>query len=76
MAEVAPAKVPKFGGKAGPLANYEEKVTPWKRISTLGPEKKAAHLLLHMYDVARMVCLSVGRNGFGNLDGAEQILNI
>ena len=40
------------------------------------PEKKAAHLLLHMSDVARKVCLSVGRDVIGNLDGAEQILKI
>ena len=47
-----------------------------KRISAMGPAKKAAHLLLHMSDVARKVCLSVGKDVIGNLDGAEQILQI
>ena len=36
----------------------------------------AAHSHLHMSDVARKVCLSVGRNVIGNLDEAEQISRI
>ena len=40
------------------------------------PERKAAHLLLHMSDVARRVCPSVGRNVIENLGGAEQISRI
>ena len=32
--------------------------------------------MLHMADVAREVCLTVGRGVVGNIDGAEQILNI
>ena len=76
MTEVAHTEVPKFDGRARPFANYEEKVTLRKRTPALGPEKKAAHLLLHMSDVARKVCLPVGRDVIGNLDGAEQILKI
>ena len=44
-----------------------------KQVSAMDPEKKAAHLLLHVSDVARMVCLPVGRDVFDNVDGAEQI---
>ena len=76
MAEVATAEGPKFDGEAGSLANYEEEVTLWKRISTLGPERKAAHLFFHMSDVARKARLSVGRSVIGNLDGADQISKI
>ena len=32
--------------------------------------------LLHMADVARKVCLTVGEDVVGNIDGVEQILNI
>ena len=39
----------------------------------MDPEKPAAHLLLHMSDVARKVCLNVGRGEIDNLDGADQI---
>ena len=60
----------------GPLANYEEKVLLRGRASAMGPEKKAAHLLLHMSDVARKVCLSAGRYAIVNLDGAEKISKI
>ena len=56
MTEVARAEVPTFDGRAGSFANYVEKVILRKRISTMGPEKEAAHLLLHMSDVARKVC--------------------
>ena len=76
MAEVTRAEAPKFDGRAGCFANYEEKVILRKRISTVGPEKNAAHLLLQMADVARKVCLSVGQDVIDNLDGAEQILKI
>ena len=38
--------------------------------------KKAAHLLLHMADVARKVCLTVGKDVIGNQDGVGQILCI
>ena len=57
----------------GSFANYEEKVLLRPRASAAEPEKKAAHLLLHISDVARNVCLSAGRDVSGNLDGAERI---
>ena len=40
------------------------------------PYNKASHLLLHMADAARKVCLTIGKGVVGNLDGVEQILNI
>ena len=76
MTEVTHTGVPKFDGHAGPFANYEEKVTLRKRLSTMGPGKKAAHLLLRTSDVARKVCLSVGRDFIENSENAEQILKI
>ena len=42
----------------------------------MGPEKKPAHLLRHMSEVVREVFLSVSRDFFGNLDGAEHISKI
>ena len=39
-------------------------------------EKKAAHLLLRMSDVAKKVCSNAGRDVIDNLDGAYQILRI
>ena len=36
----------------------------------------AHYLLLHMADVARKVCPTVGEDVVGNIDGAEQISNI
>ena len=76
MAEVTHAEAPKFDGHAGSFPNYEVKVILRKRVSTMGPEKEAAHLLLHMSDVARNVCVSVGRDVVGNLGGAKQILKM
>ena len=40
------------------------------------PEKKAAHLLLHIPDIARKVCLPYGRHVIDNLGGAAQISRI
>ena len=40
------------------------------------PDKKAAHLLLHSSDIARKVCLPVGRDVNENSGGAQQILRI
>ena len=42
----------------------------------MDPEKKAAHLLRHMSDVARKVRLNAGRREIGNLDGVGQISRI
>ena len=67
---------PSFDGKRDSFLNYEEKVLIWRNISPLPPEQKASHLLLHMSDVARKVCLSVGKDVVGNLDGVEAILKI
>ena len=76
MTDVTHTEDPKFDGRAGSFASYDEKVTLRKRISAMGPAKKAAHLLLHMSYVARKVCLPAGRDVIGNSDGAEQILKI
>ena len=76
MTEVTRAEAPKFDGSGGPPVNFEEKVLLWKRAPAMEPGKKAAHLLLHLSDVARKVCLSVGRDVIDNLDGAEQISRI
>ena len=59
MAEVAHTEVPKFDGCAGSFANYDAEVNLWKRISAMEHERMAAHLLLHMSDVARRVCMPV-----------------
>ena len=50
--------------------------TTRQKASAMEPEKKAAHLLLHMLDVARKVCLPAGRDVIDNLDGVEQISRI
>ena len=76
MAEVTHAEVLKFDGTSTAFANYAEKATLWKKVATVGAGKKVAHLLLHMSDVARKVCMRVGKDVIGNSDGAEQILKI
>ena len=76
MTEVAHAEAPKFDGASNAFANYEAKGALRKKASTLGAGKKAAHLLPHMSDVAREVCMRVGKDAIGNSDGAEQILEI
>ena len=76
MTDGTHAEGPNFVGNGGSFANYKKKVPLWKRVSTMGPETKAAHLLLHMSDVARDVRPSVGRDVIDNLDGAEKILKI
>ena len=40
------------------------------------PGQKASHLLPQMSDVARKVCLAIGKDVVGNLDGVEAILKI
>ena len=69
-------QVPMSDGSASSFANYEEKVTSWGQISSLGPRKRAANLLLNMSDVARKVCMSVGKDDVGNAGGVAQILKI
>ena len=69
-------QVPSFDGQRNSFLNYEEKVLLRQDISPSDPGKKAAHLLLHMADVARKVCLTVGKDVIGNQDGVAQILNI
>ena len=61
MTEVAATEVPEFDGRATSFAKCEEKAHLWKRASTMNPEKMAAHLLLHMPDVARRACQYVER---------------
>ena len=46
------------------------------KTSTMDPDKKAAHLLLHMSDAARKVCVAAGRDVARNLNGADEILEI
>ena len=65
---------PGFDGDASSCANYEEKATLRNQISTLGPQGSAADLLLHMTDIARKVCMSVGMDGIGNVDGVAHFL--
>ena len=60
----------------GDLTPTEEKVLLSKRAPAMDPEKKAAHLRLHMSDFARKVCLPVGWGRIDNLDGLDQILKI
>ena len=67
---------PSFGGKRNSLLNYEEKVSIWRNISPLPPDQKASYLLLRMSDVSRKVCLAVGKDVVGNMDGVEAILKI
>ena len=52
-----------FCGKGGPVESYFHG----------GPRKKAINLLLHMSDVARKVCMAVGRDVVGNIGGAARI---
>ena len=68
--------LPTFGGKASPLPNYKEKVILRNQISTLGPQKRAANLLLRATDIARKICMAAGRDYIGINDGAQQIMKI
>ena len=54
--------VPTFDGKRNSFLNYEEKVLIWRNISPLPPDQKASHLLLHMSDAVRKVCLTMGKD--------------
>ena len=76
MADPHQVVVPSFDGKRESFLDYEEKVSIWRNISPLPPEQKASHLLLHMSDAARKVCMSIGKDVVGNLDGVECILKI
>ena len=67
---------PAFDGRAGSFATFGEKETLWNEIPTMGPDRRAANLLLHMSDVAREVCVAVGKDVVGNMHGAEQISKI
>ena len=67
---------PHFDGQRSGFLNYEEKVLLWNQITPLEPSKRGAHLLLHMADVARKVCTTVGKDVIGNNDGVMHILNI
>ena len=68
--------LPTFGGKASPLPNYKEKVILRNQISTLGPQKRAANLLLRATDIERKICMAAGRDYIGINDGAQQIMKI
>ena len=67
---------PAFDGRAGSFANYEETAGLRIQISTTGPQKRAAKLLLRASDVARKVCMAGGKDVVGNIDGVEQISRI
>ena len=60
-----------FGGKSFSFANYEAKVILWNQIPTLGPQGRAATLLLQMTDIARMICMTVGRDHIGENGGSD-----
>ena len=64
--------VPTFDGQRSSFLNYEEKVLISENISPMGPAKKASHLFLHMADFARKVCLTIGKDVVGNIDGVGQ----
>ena len=73
MTEDTRLEAPKFDGASTAFANYGEKVSIWKKIATLSPDKKAAHLLSRMSDAAREVCMRMGEDGVGISNGADQI---
>ena len=68
--------VASFDGKACSRGGDEEDATLRGRMSTLGPQRRAANLLLRMTDIARKVCMAVGKDHFGDNDGAQQILRV
>ena len=77
MTEVANLMpVPPLGGRAISPANYEEKVIPRHQISTLEPGKRAAILSLLLADIARKVCVTVGKDQIGRKEGEQQISRI
>ena len=76
MSDQLQIAVPTFDGKRSSFLNYEEKVLIWRNISPLPPGQKASRLLLHSRDVAREVCLTIGKDVVGNMDGVEAILKI
>ena len=51
-------------------------MTLGSQISSLGLQMRAASLLLHMLDVFRKVCMTVGEDVIGNLHGVARILRI
>ena len=67
---------PAHDGRAGSFANLEEEAVLRHQISTTDPQKRAATLLLHTSDVARKLCMTVGKDVVGNIDGVMQILEI
>ena len=68
--------LPAFDGHASWYASYDEQVILRGQIATVDPPKRAANLLLHMSDIARRVCMSVGNDSIGNVDGVALILRI
>ena len=68
--------MPHYDGQRSSFLNYEEKVLLWNQITPLEPSKRGPHLLLHMADVARKVCTTVGKDVIANNDGVMHILNI
>ena len=72
MSEVANfTYAPSLDGKVSSFPIYEEKVIPLHRISTLGTRTRAANALLHMADIARKLCMAVGKGHLGNDGGAR-----
>ena len=65
-----------FEGRAFPYANYEEKDALRTQIATVDPPKRAASPLLHTAEIARRVCMSIGKDVSGNVAGVKQILRV
>ena len=68
--------VPSFDGKAPSFANYKEKVALWNRVSTTDLQQRGSHLPMNMTDIARKVCMTVGKGVVGSVDGVADILRI
>ena len=69
-------QIPMCDGYATSYPNCGEKVTLWDRICPLGSQKRAATLFSHMSDVARRVCMTLGKDLILNNDGVQHILRI
>ena len=65
------SRVPSLGGKASSFASYGRQVIPRNRNPSIEPSKRAANFLLHMTDIARRVCVTIGRDPIVNDDGVR-----
>ena len=60
-------------GAASSFPKYEKIVALWNQISTLGPQKRAANLPLHISETAQGVCTTVGKGRISNNGGAQHV---